>query len=119
SEPIRFVGKGEVLQPVLYAEAAESLLGKPADQSRLFYCTEAGGYRIIEVPVNDQSRAALRKVLKLIDDAIQSGFLPAAPRKGACQYCDYHSVCGPYEEIRVQRKAAGNLASLHSLREME
>src|SRR5262249_34696213 len=55
SEPAKFVGKGEVLQPLLYAQAAEVLLGKTADQSRLFYCTETGGYRIIEVPINDQS----------------------------------------------------------------
>src|SRR5207237_10554275 len=37
SQPLRFVGKGEVLQPLLYAEAAEILLRKIPDQSRLFY----------------------------------------------------------------------------------
>jgi RecB family exonuclease len=118
SEPIQFVGRGEVLQPILYAEVAEGLLGKPAGQARLFYCTEAGGYRIIDVPINDDSRATMKEVLRLIDSSIEAGFLPAAPRKAGCQYCDYHAVCGPYEEIRVARKAAGNLNTLRTLREL-
>jgi RecB family exonuclease len=118
SERIEFVGRGEVLQPILYAEVAEGLLGKPADMARLFYCTEAGGYRTIDVPINDDSRATMKEVLRLIDSSIAEGFLPAAPRKAGCQYCDFHAVCGPYEEIRVARKAAGNLATLNALREL-
>jgi RecB family exonuclease len=117
-EKIQFVGRGEVLQPILYAEVAEGLLGKPADMARLFYCTETGGYRIIDVPINDDSRATMKEVLRLIDSSIADGFLPAAPRKAGCQYCDYHAVCGPYEEIRVRNKAAGNLAALNALREL-
>ena len=31
----------------------------------------------------------------------REGFLPAAPAKGACRWCDYRPVCGPYEEMRV------------------
>jgi RecB family exonuclease len=117
-EKIAFVGRGEVLQPILYAEVAETLLGKPADTARLSYCTEVGGYRIIDVPINDDSRATMKEVLRLIDVSIEAGFLPAAPRKAGCQYCDYHAVCGPYEEIRVARKAGGNLANLNALREL-
>jgi RecB family exonuclease len=119
SEPIRFVGRGEVLQPLLYALAAEAVLGKPAEQSRLFYCTETGGYRTIDVPINDQSRNVIRQVFGLIDQSIAAGFIPAAPRENACQYCDYHTVCGPYEQIRIRRKAAGNLAAIQSLREIQ
>jgi ATP-dependent helicase/DNAse subunit B len=117
-EKIEFVGRGEVLQPILYAEVAERLLGKPADQARLFYCTEVGGYRIVDVPINDEARATMKEVLRLIDSSIADGFLPAAPRKAGCQYCDYHAVCGPYEEIRVARKAVGNLSALRALREL-
>jgi ATP-dependent helicase/DNAse subunit B len=119
SEPIRLVGKGEVLQPLLYALAAEAVLEKTAKESRLFYCTETGGYRIIDVPINDESRDAIKQVLGLIDQSIAAGFLPAAPRENACEYCDYHSVCGPYEQIRIRRKATGNLAAIQSLREMQ
>src|SRR6185295_16083573 len=103
-ERVQFIGKGEVLQPLLYAEAAQALLGKIVDQSRLSYCTENGGYQIIEVPIDDESRNVIRKAVHLIDHSIGSGFLPAAPRKKACEYCDYHVVCGPYEELRVRRK---------------
>jgi len=118
SEPLQFVGKGEFLQPLLYAEAAEVLLRKVPDQSRLFYCTETGGYRLIEIPINQESRAALQRVVNLIDHSIATGFLPAAPRSKACQYCDYHVVCGPYEEFRVQRKPQEGLVSVKQLREI-
>jgi CRISPR/Cas system-associated exonuclease Cas4 (RecB family) len=117
-ERVQFIGKGEVLQPLLYAEAAQALLAKTVDLSRLFYCTETGGYQIIEVPIDDESRNVIRKAVNLIDYSIASGFLPAAPRKRACDYCDYHLICGPYEELRVRRKPAGNLAALHELREI-
>lgn len=116
--PVELIGRGEVLQPLLYAEAAEALLRKPAEQSRLFYCTETGGYKIVEVPIDDQSRDAIHTAVNLIDRSIDMGFLPAAPRQNACLYCDYHIVCGPYEELRIRRKMQGNLALLHELREI-
>jgi ATP-dependent helicase/nuclease subunit B len=118
SEPLQFAGKGEVLQPLLYAEAAEVLLRKIPNESRLFYCTETGGYRLVEIPINEESRAALQRVVSLIDRSIASGFLPAAPRSKACQYCDYHVVCGPYEEIRTRRKLQDALISVKELREI-
>ena len=52
----------------------------------------------------------------MIDDDLAAGFLPAAPRDGACRYCDYRIVCGPYEEIRLRRKDQGRLARLRLLR---
>jgi len=110
------IGRGEVLQPTLYAQAAEALLGKPVDISRLFYCTERGGYQSVEIPINDESRAALDKVIQTIDSSISNGFLPVAPRDGACRWCDYQTVCGPYEEVRVRRKPKDRLAGLDEIR---
>jgi RecB family exonuclease len=110
-------GHGEILQPILYAEAAETLLNRPAVSARLSYCTERGGYQIFEIPVEESSRASLSKVLSAIDGSIMMGFLPAAPRKDACVYCDYRVVCGPYEETRIRRKPAEQLAGLTGLRE--
>jgi ATP-dependent helicase/nuclease subunit B len=118
AQPPGITGHGEILQPVLYAQAAEVLLGKPAAASRLFYCTERGGYRIQEVPVDDHSRESLLKVISLIDQSIVDGFLPAAPRDGACSYCDYRMICGPYEELRVRRKKSDRLAVLEQLRQL-
>ena len=111
-------GQGEVLQPILYALAAEAILGKPATSARLFYCTERGGYQSFEIPIDDHARESIAKVLKLIDRSITSGFLPAAPREQACVYCDYRSVCGPYEETRIRRKSADPLTLLSELREI-
>jgi RecB family exonuclease len=116
-ERVQFIGKGEVLQPLLYAQAAEAILGKPAKESRLFYCTENSGYQITTVPIDDESRNTVNRAMKLIDESIDSGFLPAAPRKDACLYCDYHAVCGPYEELRVRRKPLAKLEALLEIRE--
>ncbi|HET9215882.1 MAG TPA: PD-(D/E)XK nuclease family protein [Terriglobia bacterium] len=113
-----YTGKGEVLQPVLYALAAEILLGEPAESGRLSFCTERGGYKNFDVPIDDISRQALANVVTLIDRSIADGFLPAAPREGACAYCDYRSVCGPYEESRIHRKAKDRLALLEQLRDL-
>ena len=105
-----------MLQPVLYAEVAQALLARPAESARLFYCTERGGYRSIDVPINDESRAALERVLQTIDGSLAEGFLPAAPREGACSWCDYRIVCGPYEEMRTRRKPKERLERLGEIR---
>jgi CRISPR/Cas system-associated exonuclease Cas4 (RecB family) len=113
---IDHLGEGEVLQPLLYAEAAEAVLGKKVDSTRLSYCTERGHYKIVDIPVDDASRHALTTALDIIDQSVASGFLPVAPRKGGCEYCDYRIVCGPYEEYRIRRKPADRLSSLTELR---
>jgi CRISPR/Cas system-associated exonuclease Cas4 (RecB family) len=102
--PFGFTGKGEILQPLIYAEAAEHLLNKPAASTRLFYCTQRGGYSINEIAVTDVARHDLSRVIDAIDHSISNGFLPAAPRKDGCTYCDYKIVCGPYEEMRWANK---------------
>ena len=42
-----------------------------------------------------------------------------APAKGACRFCDYQIVCGPYEELRTARKWTGHeqIERLRQLRE--
>src|SRR5262249_10829468 len=51
------VGGGKVLQPVLYALAAEKLLNHRVEAGRLYYCTSAGGYgeRVVEIDRNGQN----------------------------------------------------------------
>jgi ATP-dependent helicase/nuclease subunit B len=117
-EPVpQFTGGGEVLQPALYALAAEQLFpGRPIAGGRLFYATLRGGYRAIDVPLNDQTRAEADRVLSTVESAVQAGCFPAAPREDACEYCDYLAVCGPYEEERVRRKPQTELESLIQLR---
>jgi CRISPR/Cas system-associated exonuclease Cas4 (RecB family) len=110
------VGGGEVLQPVLYALAAEVLLEATVDAGRLYYCTATGEYADRVVPLDAQSRGAAGVVVATIGQALADGFLPAAPGRGKCTWCDYKVVCGPYEEIRVERKPAERLAALTRLR---
>ena len=112
------VGRGEMLQPLLYALAAEQVLAQPVQEGRLFFCTQRGDYWNVRVRLNDKGRRQIQQVLGTIDGAIQQGFLPAAPRRDACSFCDYRSVCGPYEELRMERKDPQALAALQAIREM-
>ena len=112
------VGGGAVLQPLLYALAAEELLKRPVESGNLFYCTQRGDFSAICIPVDSQSRQRLARVLETIDAAIQEGFLPAAPQAGACALCDYRPVCGPYEERRSKRKIADRLEPLVTIRNL-
>ena len=112
----QYVGGGSLLQPLLYALAAETLLGESVQSGRLFYCTQRGDFSDISIPVNDESRGRLRRVLETIDRSIEEGFLPAAPQTGACAMCDYSAVCGPYEETRVKRKQGDRLDPLIEIR---
>ena len=111
------VGGGETLQPVLYALALEKLVpGTPVESGRLYYCTQTGKFTPVEIRLGQEARDSARAVVEAIGDALEEGFLPAAPNRGACTYCDYASVCGPNEELRTRRKRREPLAALSKLR---
>ena len=111
------VGGGVALQPLLYALAAETGLGARVESGRLFYCTQRGNYRAIDIPATPDARLRIERVLAIIDNAIATGTLPAAPARDACKNCDCRSVCGPHEEMRWRRKI-GPLEELEELRNM-
>ena len=119
------VDGGEVLQPMLYALAAEHHLDEPVAGGRLFYCTRRGRFETREVELNADNRRTAERVLDLIDAEIDRGFLPAAPKQLAgfgrkssvCKWCDYRPVCGPYEMTRVANKDQEQLNRLLWLRE--
>ncbi|HSL24167.1 MAG TPA: PD-(D/E)XK nuclease family protein [Vicinamibacterales bacterium] len=117
SEPGTVVGGGRVLQPLLYGLAVELALGDPVLAGRLSYCTSAGDFSTHDVPLSEANRRSALEVLEIIDRAIETGFLVAAPGEGACNWCDFHVVCGPAEERRVAKKHPGRLADLIALRE--
>lgn len=116
--PPAYVGGGQFLQPMLYSWAAEQLLNARVEASRLYFCTQRGGYRIVPVELSERSQAFGRRLLQIVDEHLRDGFLPAAPRKDACQYCDYRPVCGPYEEQRMQRKNPEALEGILEIRRM-
>jgi RecB family exonuclease len=113
-----FVGGGEALQPLIYALAIEGIMNRGVDSGRLYYCTPRGGYERVDISVTEEARARIAQVMETIDRSVEAGFLPAAPREGACAWCDYRAVCGPNEELRVGRKAIEGLEPLIALRGM-
>jgi ATP-dependent helicase/DNAse subunit B len=109
---------GEILQPLLYALAAEALCEAPVDGGRLYYCTADGGYKERFVPLDERNRETVRRVIATIGRAVEEGFLPAHPQPDACRYCDYRMLCGPKERERVARKPGDVLRELETMRSM-
>jgi RecB family exonuclease len=111
------VAGGATLQPVLYAFAIQQILGERVVESRLFYCTRAGGFeqRAVRMAGSDAAVRA-REVLGTIDEAVAAGILPPAPLHDGCRLCDFQDVCGPHEERRAQRKQSGLLDALERMR---
>ena len=112
------VGRGEVLQPVLYGLAVEQALRRPVETSRLFFCTVDGMFTTRPVQLGESQRRQGLEVIEVIDRALEAGALLPAPREGACRWCDFRPVCGPWEETRVGRKDATRLADVEALRRM-
>ena len=112
------VGGGETLQPVLYGLAVEQALGRPVHESRLSFCTAAGRYEQRVVTLDDGARRRGAEVLEIIDRAVETGSLLPAPRPGACRWCDFQVVCGPWEERRAAGKDQERLADLAALRRL-
>jgi CRISPR/Cas system-associated exonuclease Cas4 (RecB family) len=107
---------GKVLQPLLYALALEQLF--PSAQvlsGRLYFCTSRADFAHHEVPLDTARRALFSDLIGAIDQLLQTGFLPAAPRKDACRQCSYRGVCGPYEEERVASVKVKDMARLAPL----
>jgi ATP-dependent helicase/nuclease subunit B len=114
------IGGGATLQPALYALALEKLFPQARiENGRLYYCTHAGEFTSVEVPLGHEVRNSVRALSHTLADAIQHGFLPAAPREAReCERCDYLAVCGPNEWARSNRKPKDALVPLQTLREM-
>jgi hypothetical protein len=68
------------------------------------------------VALTPHHRSHAVEVIRLVERWVTEGFLPAAPRERACDFCDYRLVCGPYEELRAARKRPDRLAELTKLR---
>jgi CRISPR/Cas system-associated exonuclease Cas4 (RecB family) len=111
------IGGGAVLQPVLYSMAVEAALEREVSHGRLFYCTSTGSFFSHPILLDERSRAAGREVLEVVDRAIETGFLAAAPTEEACGRCDFKPVCGSDVFRRVGRKPPEALADLLALRE--
>lgn len=119
SKHIVAVGGGKVLQPLLYALAVESAIGRRVTSGRLYYCTHRGAYDELPIVHNPATQAHALAVLEAIDASVAEGFLPAAPERDACRYCEYRAACGSHEELRVSAKEKDRLERLKKVRETE
>ncbi len=103
--PGAVVNGGQTLQPVLYALAFESMSGSQVAASRLYYCTERGGYQQRIVEPDDEALDVLKEFQRRLDQIIEEGFFPASPQPPlGCNYCDYRPVCGPHAQIEADKK---------------
>ena len=112
------VGGGKYLQPLLYALACQKLLNATVDSGRLYYCTADGGYEERVVRLDDDSTDIINSVLSTIRQGLVDGFLPAAPDKDACMWCDFLALCGNFEEQRVKNKPRERLIQIKALRDL-
>jgi ATP-dependent helicase/nuclease subunit B len=111
------ISGGQALQPILYALAAETILKSPVESGRLYYCTSVGDFTERTIAIDTKSRAEAKVATDAIRHSIEQGFLPAAPLKDACGFCNYRAVCGPLEYLRTSRKPTGPIAELLALRD--
>ena len=112
------VGGGKYLQPLLYALAFQKIVNQRVESGRLYYCTSDGNFEERIVPLDDENLQKLTTVLTTIRESLADAFLPAAPDKGECNWCDFLAVCGPFEETRTRAKPAHRLVQLQSLRKL-
>ena len=119
SKPPLIVGKGEVLQPVLYSLALEEATGQPVHEGRLWFCTAAGEFTQVPVLITGTSRRVGLQVLEIVDRAIELGTLAPYPKTDGCTWCDFHPVCGTREERRTARKVPGRFPDVDALRALE
>ncbi|HEX4382542.1 MAG TPA: PD-(D/E)XK nuclease family protein [Myxococcales bacterium] len=123
AKPGVVIGGGATLQPALYALALEKLFpGTRVEGGRLYYSTYNGEFTPIDVPLTPEVRGDVQLLAQTISQAVEKGFLPAAPRKNdrysECDRCDYLPVCGPGELLRVSRKPQEALEPLQTLRKL-
>jgi ATP-dependent helicase/nuclease subunit B len=112
------VGGGKYLQPLLYALACQKLLDGEVESGRLYYCTSDGGYEDRVVALSDENVHILSSVLSTVRQGLVDGFLPAAPDKDACMWCDFLAVCGSNEENRVSKKPKDRLVQIKAMRDL-
>jgi len=99
------IAGGESLQPLLYGLVTQVLFeDAPSVSAELYYCTSAGTFETRGFDFQDNAKLIAARLAETIDESIQRGQLPAAPKEGACQYCDFTSICGHQEEYRTERK---------------
>ena len=102
----QIIAGGKSLQPALYALVAEKLFRGEltVDCGRLYFCTSAGGFSEVIVPLGSVNPKLHRAVGEIIRRSTREAVFAGGASRGQCAWCDYQPVCGPYEELRTRRK---------------
>jgi CRISPR/Cas system-associated exonuclease Cas4 (RecB family) len=87
-----------------------------AEAGRLDYCTTKGQFREVIVPLDEEGRRDIESLARVLSSCLDRGAFLASPREGVCGGCDYRSVCGPHEEVRIRRKSTVAIEDLIKLR---
>ena len=101
------LGRGEALQPVIYALALQTALQAGVQESRLDYMTTRGNFAQIKLTAIEEASQLLWQALQQLSQDMQNGHLPAFPKPDGCRLCDYQAVCGPQAQQRARLKQPG------------
>src|SRR5207249_3964569 len=109
---------GRNVQLAIYVLAAASAYpGHQVMESRYYYNTAHGRFRVKRVEGSDAARKTLKEVLTALDDTLAKGVF--APVADDCNFCDYQAICGPHRVPRATRKKADpRLAAFYRMREI-
>ena len=110
---------GRNVQLAIYILAAAAAYPKHAvTESRYYYSTARGRFKIKKIEGSDAARATLKKILATLDDTVRAGAF--APVADDCNFCDYVEICGPHKEVRAARKKSDpRLAAFYQMREVK
>lgn len=100
------LGKGEALQPVLYALAVQNALQARVRESRLDYMTARGNFAQVRLTAIEEASQLLWQALERLSQAMRAGHLPAFPKPDGCRWCDYQAVCGSQAQPRARLKGS-------------
>ena len=82
---------GRQLQPAIYAEVVETLLGAPVARFEYWFPTPRGANTIVAYSKADLADAT-QVIEGLLDHVATGAFLPTT-EGGDCRFCDYKAIC--------------------------
>ena len=108
----------KIMTAPLLCASSRKALRRPRQSSRGVALFLHFRWQLVEqvVPLDNYARAAAVRVADTIGAALAQPFLPAAPDKNECNFCDYRVVCGRHEERRTGLKSKRSLEALLALR---
>ena len=113
----QFKGGRNVQLAIYVLAAASAYPGYQVTESRYYYNTAVGRFRVKRVEGSDAAKNTLKEVLTALDDTVAKGVF--APVADDCNFCDYQAICGPHRVPRAARKKGDpRLAAFYRMRQI-